>query len=1119
MKKYLLLLGLLLFVGCSHQALIVSQKFTLERIKNSEYDFSLVKTEKEKSELLQNLTIMHYSLHKVRELIEGSYLNKDILNQLEYDKLYNGLEQLTKYYSQGMKLFSKALLVADDALYFAQLNLKRERNPRTIVRAYSNISMVYREAKQYTKALKYVNVSIGRAKRTLEKNSVTLANSYYQKSMISFLMKNYKNSINYLHKSIRIVETLEKNERVNLMVFYSQLYKSYKANHENYKAKLSLNKISEIIQFKVSRTYTREEKVVIAAEIDRVNKVTLKMQQNIEQFGLGNYKKIDYLNAYHRMYKYSRFFRKDGKFSKALKLGKSSLFFAKILSNNKESIFKIESYNNLSLIYLDREDYSNALDYVKKAIRASTEILDNKAPLLANSYRTEALIYRSMSQYPQAIKSIKNALVITNTEEDKKFLLTLEKNTPKQEEITFSWAKLKILKSRLFQTEKEYGEYHYKTANIYSEIAKLHLSASQIDKAITYANESHRINKKVFGEKSFKTVDSALLLSNIYLVKHNKEKAYLFAKESVESILELRKSLFLELTPNAKLEIKKFKIDYFMLLAYLYLEGMSNEIENKKIDKVSKEVFNIWLRYKNEISNQESYLVALKAKNKDYKVKLKIDNLIKTKKEYSELFLKKVSNPELFLEDEENRMVKLKEQKDELEAYLSSKISEYKESLTLENVNSFTISQKLNKDELYIDFAYIKDNYDYGNYFSFILNHEDTVLFDIVNPRDNLFDILITPVVEFAFNLVVDSFELLLGLSSSSSKEEDDSYVPLNILVHGLRKDILEKNLTKIDKNFNKKNAKKIYRVLFPKNSNLNYRESIVSNAKKLIISPDGILNLLPFEVLVDRDNYLIEDKKIIYVTSGKDFLKAHQQKSSWSKSNDIVVLSYLDYDNSESLTKRKNNSIGLRKSLVNGGNAIERLRDTKNEAETIRNIFSQKNVRTYSEKSGTKEVLNSLNSPKILHLSTHSFYGEDDKSDVDSLLKSGMALSGYNNYISKLDTRGIMTALEFSNLNLYQTELVLFSSCQSGRGDIHSSEGVYGLNKGAKLAGAKRIISTLWSVPSKESLELTNRFYKHLKENHMKGYADALRETKKEMIEKAYHPFFWAGFVENGID
>ncbi|SFV69222.1 Argininosuccinate lyase [hydrothermal vent metagenome] len=229
-------------------------------------------------------------------------------------------------------------------------------------------------------------------------------------------------------------------------------------------------------------------------------------------------------------------------------------------------------------------------------------------------------------------------------------------------------------------------------------------------------------------------------------------------------------------------------------------------------------------------------------------------------------------------------------------------------------------------------------------------------------------------------------------------------------------------------------------------------------------------------------------------------------------------MFSYLDYENTDGLAKTIGNIEGT-KSLVNSGTKVKRLSATKDEAKNIKDIFAQKNVYTYSDRKGTKEVLNALDSPKILHLSTHSFYGKDDKSNVDSLLKSGMALSGYNNFIAKEDTRGIMTALEFSNLNLYHTDLVLFSSCESGLGNIYSSEGVYGLNKGAKLAGAKRVISTLWSVDAIASLKLTNSFYKYLKENNMKGYANALRETKKEMIKEGYAPFYWAGFVENGID
>jgi CHAT domain-containing protein len=1137
-KNILLLLLLFFFIGCSFQATVIDQNHTLKRIKNSEYDFSIVKTEKEKVQLLQKLNIMHYSLHKVRELIEASYLKPDILVQLDYEKIYNGLEQLTQYYSKDMKLFSKAMLVANDALYFAQLNLKREKKSKTIVRAYSNISMVYREDKQYTKALKHINVSIGRAKRTLKKSSVTLADSYYQKSLIFFLMKNYKTSIDYLNKSIKIVESLEENRRVNLMVYYSQLSKSYSADGQNNKSKLSLEKMSKLINYKVSRVHTKEEKIVLHDKIDRKIEDILKMKKGIERSILSKnrFEEIDYINAYNFMYSQTISFRKKGEFVKALKLAESSLFFAKIISNKKESTYSIKSYNSLSHIYMEMEYYSKALKYVRKAISSSKEALEKKSSILADSYREEALIYQAMNQYSKAIKSINNAISIAKIEENQKVLIALKnyatpKNKSRHAKVRYS-SKLKKLKKILFQTKQEYGEYHYKTAEVYSKIAKLNLSEGwRLDNAVMYAREAHKINKKVFGRKSSKFIDSSILLSNIYFLKYKREKAYLFSKESVDAILEARKSLFLELSSNAKLDIKKFNIDYFLLFAYLHIEELHDDYNNKKADKISKEVFNIWLRYKNEITNQESYLIALKEKNRDSKVRLKIDNLIQVKKEYSKLFLKKISNPDIFLKDEEKRIVKLKEQQDELEASLSSKISVYRDSLNLEDVNSFTISQKLKKGEVYIDFAHIKEN---NSYFSFILNDKGKVSFDIVNPQPNLIEQLLDPIIGSTFNLAVDALDLVVesfvgllfgsysGSSSKKEEKEDDSYVPLDRLVKKFREDILEEKLKKKNrhkKNFNKKNAKKIYQVLFPKRSNLTYKENPIFNAKKLIISPDGVLNLLPFEALVINNNkYLIEDKEIIYVSSGKDFLKAYQEKNSLTNNSDIVVLSYLDYNNTNGTIKRIGN-IEQTKSLVNDGAYVKNLTDTKDEAQNIKDIFSQENVHTYSGKAGTKEMLFSLHSPKILHLSTHSFYGVDDNNSVDPLLKSGMALSGYNNYVPKLDTRGIMSALEFSSLNLYNTELVLFSSCQSGRGDIHSSEGVYGLNRGAKLAGAKRVISTLWSVDSEASLELTNRFYEHLKENNMKGYADALRGTKEEMIKKDYHPFFWAGFVENGID
>jgi CHAT domain-containing protein len=215
---------------------------------------------------------------------------------------------------------------------------------------------------------------------------------------------------------------------------------------------------------------------------------------------------------------------------------------------------------------------------------------------------------------------------------------------------------------------------------------------------------------------------------------------------------------------------------------------------------------------------------------------------------------------------------------------------------------------------------------------------------------------------------------------------------------------------------------------------------------------------------------------------------------------------------------------------LFNKG--LRRLKHTKNEIQTMKTIFGEKQIKGYTQKEATKEVLYSLNSPQILHFSTHSSYVKDDSLKHEPLVKAVLALSEYNAIaMDGHSNRGVFTALEFSNLNLYNTELVFFASCESGLGDMAMAEGISGLNKGAKMAGAERVISALWSIDDKESVHLANSFYKHLVKHAGHGkrnllgsafrekfhYAKALRSTKLEMI--TLHPYYWAGLVEYGID
>ena len=107
----------------------------------------------------------------------------------------------------------------------------------------------------------------------------------------------------------------------------------------------------------------------------------------------------------------------------------------------------------------------------------------------------------------------------------------------------------------------------------------------------------------------------------------------------------------------------------------------------------------------------------------------------------------------------------------------------------------------------------------------------------------------------------------------------------------------------------------------------------------------------------------------------------------------------------------------------------------------------------------------------------------------------------------------GILTAMEISQMNLSNTELVVLSACETGLGDIQGSEGVYGLQRAFKKAGAKYLIMSLWQVPDKETAAFMTTFYENWLEKKM-TIRTAFDQAQKEMRKKYKKPHQWAGFV-----
>lgn len=116
----------------------------------------------------------------------------------------------------------------------------------------------------------------------------------------------------------------------------------------------------------------------------------------------------------------------------------------------------------------------------------------------------------------------------------------------------------------------------------------------------------------------------------------------------------------------------------------------------------------------------------------------------------------------------------------------------------------------------------------------------------------------------------------------------------------------------------------------------------------------------------------------------------------------------------------------------------------------------------------------------------------------------------------------GYLTASEVTLLDLSRVELVVLSACETGLGRPQSGEGLLGLRRAFQMAGARTVISSLWSVDDASTSELMQAFYANLFFRGMGG-AEALRAAQLEILatNRREHgealPSTWGAFVLSG--
>src|SRR2546423_1745978 len=293
---------------------------------------------------------------------------------------------------------------------------------------------------------------------------------------------------------------------------------------------------------------------------------------------------------------------------------------------------------------------------------------------------------------------------------------------------------------------------------------------------------------------------------------------------------------------------------------------------------------------------------------------------------------------------------------------------------------------------------------------------------------------------------------------------------------------------------------------------------ALAGDAAQLLISPDGELNLIPFEALVDeRGHYLVESYAFTYLTSGRDLLR--MQVARESKGQPTIVanpslgepaalqLARVSATCKPAAPERARRSVTAARDLSEVYFAP--LTATADEASAIKKLFHEADLLTGGR--ATESALKKINAPRVLHIATHGFFLQDAETAADGvqiaargaaanagienpLLRSGLALAGAN-VRGGVGDDGILTALEASGLNLWGTKLVVLSACDTGLGEVRNGEGVYGLRRAFVLAGAESLLMSLLPVSDYSTPTLMTSYYRNLKQGFGRG--DSLRRVR----------------------
>jgi CHAT domain-containing protein len=296
---------------------------------------------------------------------------------------------------------------------------------------------------------------------------------------------------------------------------------------------------------------------------------------------------------------------------------------------------------------------------------------------------------------------------------------------------------------------------------------------------------------------------------------------------------------------------------------------------------------------------------------------------------------------------------------------------------------------------------------------------------------------------------------------------------------------------------------------------------SALKGHRKVYISPDGVYYKININTLLhSSEQFVLDEMHISHVFSTRYILPIYTQNiEKPSNTSTVYLIGSPDFTGSQNASDRAITNSSHQELLRN--NTFDYLPGAKEEIKLINTFLSTTETKTtaWIDQEASETNIKQIKSPKVLHIATHGFFFEAKENlnefekrfnRPDPMNNSGLLFSEVNHNQKSED--GVFTAYEAMQLDLLETDMVILSACETGLGEIQNGEGVFGLQRGFKIAGTKYLIMSLWKVNDAITQELMTDFYTLWNSGLSVNQAFYLAQlnTKK----KYQQPHYWGGFI-----